>query len=206
VAGVRVGFRRFAAERLDCALPTRQRGPAMSIAPSVSVPSGFIRNVLQIGLVTRDYRRAIAGFLQLGIGPWRVYTLGPDTVADMTYRGKPSPHAMKICLATTGALEWEIIQPVQGPTIYDEFLDRRGEGVQHIAVDCAGASWAEKVARFAAQGFRVVQSGSWLGRMPYAYFATESATGTVFEIWDEAPGFVMPEPEEWWPGRSGPGP
>ena len=172
---------------------------------SASLPPGFIRGVLQLCVVTRDYRRAVDDFLRLGIGPWRVYTFGPDSVTDMTYRGKPSAHVMKAALATTGAMEWEIIQPLQGPTIYDDFLDRHGGGVQHIAVDCAGATWTEKVSRFEAAGFRVVQSGNWLGRMPYAYFEAEAAPGTIFEIWEEQPGFVMPEPEEWWPARSGPG-
>jgi hypothetical protein len=165
----------------------------------VVLPSGFIGEVIQIGLVTRDYRKAIVGFLQLGIGPWRVYGFGPETVSDMTYRGKPSPYAMKVCLATLGTMEWEIIQPLQGPSIYHDFLERHGEGVHHVAVRCSGLTWAETVARFEAQGLRLVQSGSWLGKMPYAYFESDPPTGTTFEIWQEAADFVMPEPEERWP-------
>ena len=93
------------------------------------------------------------------------------------------------------------MQPVVEPTIYHEFLEKHGEGVHHIALRCPNVTWAEKVARLEAQGFRVIQSGSWLGKLPYAYFETESATGTTFEMWDEPDNFVMPEPEEWWPSR-----
>ena len=167
-----------------------------------SLPTGFVTDVLQVCIVTRDYRRAIAGFLKLGIGPWRVYTFGPDTVSSMTYRGQASPHVMKICLATTGSMEWEIVQPVVGPTIYHNFLEKHGEGVHHVAIKCLNLTWAEKIAHLEAAGFRVIQSGSWLGKMPYAYFETESSTGTTFEIWDEPAGFVMPEPEELWPNPS----
>jgi methylmalonyl-CoA/ethylmalonyl-CoA epimerase len=162
-------------------------------------PAGFLSEAIQVCTVSRDYRKAIAGFLKLGIGPWQVHRFSPATVSEMTYRSKPSPHVMMVCLASLGRMEWEIIQPVEGPTIYEEFLARHGESAHHIAVRCASSSWADKIARFEAQGFRVVQSGSWLGRMPYAYFDTEAATGTTFEIYDEQPGFVMPEPEEWWP-------
>jgi hypothetical protein len=153
------------------------------------LPNAFVSQVIQICIVTRDYRRTIAGFLKLGIGPWRVYTLGPDTVSNMTYRGKPSPHVIKVCLATIGGMEREIVQPVERPTIYDDFLAQHGEGVHHVAVSCAGLTWAEKIARFEAEGFHVVQSGSWLGQMPYAYLETEDSTGTTFEIYDEIGGF-----------------
>ena len=168
------------------------------------LPNAFMSHAIQICIVTRDYRRTIAGFLKLGIGPWRVYTLSPETVSNMTYRGKPSPHVMKTCLATMGGMEWEIVQPVEGPTIYDEFLAEHGEGVHHVAVSCAGLTWAEKIARFEAQGYHVVHSGSWLGQMPYAYFETENTTGTTFEIYDESVNFAMPEPEEWWPSANNP--
>jgi hypothetical protein len=169
----------------------------------LALAEAFLGEAIQICTVTRDYRKAIAGFLELGIGPWRVYTFGPETVSEMTYRGRPSPHVMKVCLAMLGRMEWEIIQPVAGPSIYDDFLARHGEGAHHIAVRCAGASWAGKVAGFEARGFPVVQSGSWLSCMPYAYFDTEAATGTIFEIFDEPPDFTLPEPEEWWPAKSG---
>jgi hypothetical protein len=33
---------------------------------------------------------------------------------------------------------WEIVQPLTGPNIYEEFLDRHGEGIHHVAVDCKG--------------------------------------------------------------------
>jgi hypothetical protein len=179
--------------------------PSTLSIPSVSLPRGFVSEILQIGLVTLDYRRAIAGFLRLGIGPWQVYTLGPDNVSDMTYRGRPSTHSMKICLATLGSVDWEIIQPIDGPTIYHDFLAVHGEGVQHIAIRCPPMPWAEKIARLEAHGFRVIQSGSWLGRQRYAYFETEAATGTTLEIFDELPDFVMPEPEEEWPSPKTPG-
>src|SRR5262249_26409051 len=134
----------------------------------------------------------------LGIGPWRVYTLGPDTGSDITYRGQASPHTMKNCMATTRSMEGGIIQPVVGPTIYPDFLEEDGEGVHHVAGKCPNLTWAEKVARLEAQGFRVIQAGSWLGKQPYACFQTEAATGTTFEMWDDT-DFVMPKPEELWP-------
>jgi len=166
-----------------------------------ALPKGFVSEIVQIGIVTKDFRRAIAGFLKLGIGPWQIHKLGPETVSNMTYRGALSPHVMTICLASTGSMEWEIIQPIVGPTIYDEFLAKHGEGIHHVALKCGEIPWSEKVACLEAQGFRTIQSGCWLNVMSYAYFESEVAPGMTFEIWDECCDFVPPEPDEWWPAR-----
>jgi hypothetical protein len=92
------------------------------------LPADFLSEAVQLCTVTRDYRKAVAGFLKLGIGPWQVHSFGPETVSDMTYRGKPSPHVMKVCLARLGRMEWEIIQPVEGPTIYESFSPGMARG------------------------------------------------------------------------------
>lgn len=37
------------------------------------------------------------------------------------------------------------------------------------------------------------------GTVPRAYFGTEEATTTIFEIFDIPQGFTMPDPESWYP-------
>lgn len=160
------------------------------------LPQGFLGNLKQICVVTRDYRRTIEGMLSTGIGPWTVFTFNPTTCTNLTYRGQPADYAIKVCLARAAGVNWEIIQPLDGPTIYADFLEASGEGVQHLLFDCNGASWAEKTTAFEAAGFTCIQSGRWLGRLTFAYYGTESATGTVFEIVDMPADWQRPEPEE----------
>jgi methylmalonyl-CoA/ethylmalonyl-CoA epimerase len=69
-----------------------------------TLPAGFLSEAVQLCTVTRDYRKAIAGFLKLGIGPRQVHRFGPATVSEMTYRGTPSSHVMMVCLARLGRM------------------------------------------------------------------------------------------------------
>jgi hypothetical protein len=168
-------------------------------APAGVAPTQFSETI-QVCLVTRDHVRAMAGMCRLGIGPWRVYTFDSRTNLTRTQiRGVPQPLAMKLCMAFVGGLMWEIVEPVMGPTIYEDFLARHGEGVHHVAMACGQVPWAERVAELERRGFACIQSGVWLDRVPWAYFGTEEATGTIFEIYDIPPDFVLPEPERWYP-------
>lgn len=161
-----------------------------------ALPEGFLGNLVQICVVTRDYRRTIEGMVCSGIGPWSVFTFDPATCTDLTYRGRPASFSAKICLARAAGVHWEIVQPLGGPNIYADFLESSGEGVHHLLFDCNGASWAEKTAAFEAAGYSCIQSGRWLGRLAFAYYGTEQATGTVFEITDRPPDWQRPEPDE----------
>jgi hypothetical protein len=140
------------------------------------------------------------GLVRAGIGPWRVYTFGPGTVTERTYRGEPADYSMKLGLAFSGSMMWEIVQPLTGPTIYKEFLEKHGEGVHHVAFGCNNIPWKERVAAFKAHGYPLIQSGLWQKRVPYAYFGTEEDTTTIIEIFDIPSDFTLPEPEEWYPG------
>ena len=91
------------------------------------------------------------------------------------------------------------MQPLSGASIFQEWLDRDGEGIHHVAFDLDGRPWQERLTAFADRGFSVRQSGRFVDENAFAFFDTESATGTTFETYDIPTGFVWPEPEEWFP-------
>lgn len=171
------------------------------VLSEVALDNSFQGDTMQTCIVTRDMHRTLEGMVKLGIGPWRVYEFGPETVSDMSYRGKPARYKMKLALAFSGTMMWEVIEPVDGPSIYHDFLRDHGEGIHHVAQVCNGLPWDERVAAYKARGLQVVQSGTWAGRVPYAYFGTESLISTTIEIFDIPADFVMPEPLEWFPAR-----
>lgn len=162
-------------------------------------PDPFLGNVIEIAIVTRDCHRTMAGLWHLGIGPWQVHTFTPENTANQTYRGRPSPFTMRVCFAQVGGLIWELIEPVSGPTIFAEFLDRHGEGIHHVAYDCHGIPLAARQAEFTRRGFQLVQSGSWLGTNHFAFFETESATTTCLETYVFPADWAYPPPDEWYP-------
>jgi len=167
-------------------------------------PSGlsntFLGDLIQVCTVTRDHRRAIDGMVKLGFGPWTIRTFDGSNLTDRTYRGKPGEFSMKICLADSRNMNWEVIEPLEGPSIYTEFLERHGEGVQHLAFNCGGMAYAERLRYFADRGYQNIQSGLYMGRVRFHYFATENDARTVIEVFDVPPDFVFPVPEAWVPG------
>ena len=164
-----------------------------------TLSNSFLSETMQICVVTRDLYRTMDGMLKLGIGPWAVYTFDHTTVSDMTFRGQPADYAMKLALAFNGTMMWEIIEPTKGPSLYTEFLERHGEGLHHTAFHCGSMSWDERVAEFERRGCKMIQSGVFQKLIPYAYFATEDATTTTFELFILPAGAAMPAPEQWYP-------
>lgn len=159
----------------------------------------FLGNLIEVCIVTGDHQRTMEGMVRLGIGPWRVYTFDAATVAERTYHGESADYAIKVCFAEAANVTWEIMQPLRGPTIFQEYLDEHGEGIHHVAFDCGGRSWEERLASFAERGFAPVQSGRFAGQNSFVFFDTEGATSTTFETYSFGEQFCWPEPEAWFP-------
>ena len=168
------------------------------------LPTVVSDSELSNSFLSRDHKRTMEGMVRLGIGPWRVYhyTDAPG-LKDTVYRGEDEKFKMTLCLAWTGAMMWEIVEPLGGRTIYDDFLAEHGEGIHHVAF--AGREeegeempYDDQIAEFAKRGFPVIQSGLIKEIAKFHYFDTEAATGTTFEIYS-LKGRDLPEPDEWFP-------
>ena len=175
-------------------------GKNIEVLSDTKLSNSFLGDTVQVCVVTKDLERTLDGFVQMGIGPWRVYTFGPETVKDQTYGGKPERYSMCLALATSGTMMWEVIQPLEGPNIYNDFLAKHGEGVQHVGQGCNGLSFDQQCSTLEAAGRKMIQSGNW-GGVRYAYYGTEDLIGTTVEIFDFPADFVFPEPEQWVPSR-----
>jgi len=171
-----------------------------TVVTEFALSNAFLGRIVEVCIVTEDYRRTMAGLVRLGVGPFRVYTFDDGNLAAPTYRGESSAFSLKVCFASNEGLTWEIMQPLAGRTIMREFLDTHGEGIHHVAFDCNGVPWDQRTAQFAGRGFGVTQSGRWLDQNSFSFFDTEAATTTCFETYHFPDGFGFPEPEEWYPG------
>lgn len=138
------------------------------------------KDIVQIAHVVRDMDAAMEHYWKtLGIGPWDVYTLEPPLLYDSFVHGKPSDHTYRLALAWRNEVQMELVQPLTGKSIYDDFLKEHGEGLHHIKFyypDCAGA-----IAEFSQQGIAVTQSGK-IDEDEFYYLDTEKNLGIVVEI------------------------
>lgn len=166
----------------------------------MALENAFISGVQQVALVVRDIDKTLEEYTnRLGIGPWWVSLYGPPKMTDMRIRGKEISYSMKLALAWTGSTMWELIEPVDGPSIYKEFLETHGEGLHHLLVEHDGIDFDKAIATFTEQGCPPLMEGR-LGAIRFAYVETESPLKTVLEIVHRPPGFVRPDPDYWYPG------
>ncbi|MDQ3714757.1 MAG: VOC family protein [Actinomycetota bacterium] len=180
-------------------------GPLPAVLSESALDNAFLGKVVEVCIVTEDHYRTMAGLVRLGIGPFRVYTFDDTNLAAPTYRGEDSPFSLTVCFATNAGLTWEIMQPLSGRTIMREFLDSHGEGIHHLAFDCDGLPWEQRVSQFAVRGFAQTQSGRWRDQNAFSFFDTEAATTTCFETYHFPDDFTLPEPDAWYPGPPPPG-
>jgi catechol 2,3-dioxygenase-like lactoylglutathione lyase family enzyme len=133
---------------------------------------------VQIAWVTRDQdatEKALTTLL--GAKKWIRMPgvhFGPDTC---TYRGRPADFVADISLSYAGDTQLELIAPVNGDSIYTEFLDRTGPGLHHICVEVDDVE-----AALAERGAEVVQRGVMPGGMEFAYVTAAPAGVPYVEI------------------------
>lgn len=144
--------------------------------------SGPLR-ISQIAFVVRDIDDALERFHRvLGWGPWNVYEHKPPALHDTYLRGKPTPYTMIGAEAHVGPVDVELVQPVDGPSIYQEWLDEHGEGVHHIAVMRATPEDSEAArAHFESIGAPVLMEGRIGETIHFWYVDTQPMLKVIFE-------------------------
>lgn len=153
----------------------------------------------QTAFVVRDLDAAVRlWYDEFGVGPWSVWTMQAPTLKDTIWHGETVPFAFRHALAWMGEVQYELIEPIDGPSIFQEQLDATGEGTNHVGVIVGDHPAA--VADFVARGFEPLQSGrfgaSEDGR--FAYFRVPGIP-TIVELISPpserfAPDYTYPDP------------
>lgn len=142
------------------------------------------RNIFQLCILTRDVDRSMKEWLdKFGVGPWQVLTFSDKTVKGLHVDGQlvTEPFKFLIAISRIGNLEIEIIQPVYGPMIYEEYLNRKGEGLHHIKEKISDEDMDRVVADYAQKGIKVLQTG-WFQNDVHFYLDTEKSLGFPLEL------------------------
>lgn len=139
---------------------------------------------VQIAWVTRDLdatEKALTTLL--GAKKWipNVH-FAPDTC---TYRGRPADFTAHICFSYAGDIQFELIAPERGESVYSEFLDAAGPGLHHVCVEALGsAAFDTALCDAQRNGTPVVQQGVMPGGMRFAYLSAADAGVPYIEIAD----------------------
>ena len=138
--------------------------------------------VSHIGWVVKDLHRTVDYWQGIGLG--EVSTQESHEMENLLYRGKKIDASVRWGWATFGSVGVELFEPKKGRTAYDEFLERHGEGVQHVAFAQTSCELLEeRLARLRKLGVGILQRGTFRnGAGEYVYLDTTHTGGVCFEL------------------------
>ena len=137
-----------------------------------------------MAVVVRDMDKAVEYYQSLGIATFQPeFMLDSSTYSDYKVFGK-TPDTIdktRMRFVQISSFQLELVQPVEGETIYKEFLKSKGEGVHHIAYivdDLEG-----ETAKLAKKGIpvitRVYRGSTGAG---FAYFDIRKVGNVIIEL------------------------
>ena len=159
-------------------------------------PLPFLQHgIAQVAILVEELDKTVENYSTLfGIGPWHFYTYGRPLVKEMTYRGRPADHKMRIALSYIGPLRIELIEAKEGDSIYADFIKEHGYGVHHFGILVEEMN--DELAKADAAGLEMIQDGSGFGLDGdghYAYLDTEKLLGVTLELIQRPRARVAPE-------------
>ena len=117
-------------------------------------------NLAQIAWVVKDIKAA-KSFFQDVMGITNFSNIVTIRVKDFdaTYYGEPSDAESLVSQAYSGGTFIELIQPLSGPSIFKDYIDKNpAGGVQHVAYGIPVADLDKVISGFADKGFPVISS------------------------------------------------
>jgi methylmalonyl-CoA/ethylmalonyl-CoA epimerase len=100
----------------------------------------FSKKLTHVAIAVKDLQKTIKRLEALGIGPFKPYDFDviPPLAGKLYFHGKPLEGAKKggnvnLYIGKMGNVSLEIFEPIDAPSPQQEFMDKRGEGIHHIA-------------------------------------------------------------------------
>lgn len=136
--------------------------------------------VTQIGLIVRDIDAYVERYSRVfGVEKPPIIITDEVDKARTTYHGESTTARAKLAFFHMGQVDIELIEPVGGPSTWQEHLDTKGEGVHHIAFVVKDTG--QRVAYLNQHGIPTVQQGYYEGGM-YTYLDSAPQLGVMVEL------------------------
>ncbi len=141
-----------------------------------------LRKVVQVAIVVRDIEASSKRWAELlGMPVPQISTTRPGHEVKEIYRGQPSEGQVKLTFFNLGQVVIELLQPVSDGTSWKEFLDKKGEGVQHLGFQVEDLEMTSDA--LARAGYPVLHQGRYdADNGTYVYHETLDELGVVIEL------------------------
>jgi catechol 2,3-dioxygenase-like lactoylglutathione lyase family enzyme len=150
---------------------------------SSTLPSSVkLKRLVQIGIVVPDRDRTAHLLTSLfGIGPFRLVEWPDRLESKYYYRDVEQKIRVRQAFVQLGDVEVELIQPLEGNSAYQDFLDETGGGIHHVLFEVNDID--PVIQELAKSGITVLQSGT--GIRPgtrWALMDTQRLLGFLVEL------------------------
>ena len=136
--------------------------------------------ITQIAIVVKDIEKTSEVYAELfGVKKPKWSLTAPREKTNAEYKGKPTDARAKLAFFRFKNITLELIEPVDGPSTWKEFLDAKGEGVHHIAFKVKNTG--EKVEALKELGMELSQKGNFTGGN-YAYIDSMNSLKVILEL------------------------
>jgi hypothetical protein len=137
---------------------------------NLHAPAAFNGRLIQTAFITDDIHATMRELTRsVGAGPWFLRERG--VFARQVYRGQPSTTALAIALGYAGDMQFEIIEQLDdSPSVYREWVQRRGYGLHHFGV--AAPDYSAALAHYQRAGYEQVYEAEVAHGARVGYFDT----------------------------------
>jgi methylmalonyl-CoA/ethylmalonyl-CoA epimerase len=146
--------------------------------------AGLRYPITQISLAVRDLDKTMAQYYRaFGWAPWQVFDHVRPVHHRTELRGQPVHYALRGAEVYVGSLNFELLQPLEGPNLWSEFMDARGEGIASIATMFLEREDGDAVKRAFKETFDVdvIMKADIGDHIEYYYLDTEDQFGCLIE-------------------------
>lgn len=139
--------------------------------------------IAQISIVVYNIEEAAENWAALLDVPVpEIYVSLPEEEGETRYLGQPTPGRARITFFKLRQIYLELIEPINGPSVWNDSLITRGQSLHHITIKVKGLE--KRLTRYKKEGWSVIQSGKHSsGR--YAYLDGTAHFGAILELLED---------------------
>ena len=136
--------------------------------------------ITQVAIIVKDIEDSAKRYAALlGVDVPKIGLTDAAETSHIKYKGGDTKARAKLAFFDTGTCRIELIEPVDRPSTWGDFLDQRGEGIHHIAFNVPKLD--QDIALLKTMGMNVVQTGDYTGGC-YTYVEGTATPGVTLEL------------------------
>ena len=142
------------------------------------------RRIYQIGFLVYDIEKSMQKWVDLfNVGPWTVIELNDQNCRNCIENGEPStaPFRFIVAVAMFGEVQIELMQPIYGISIYEEYMKKHGESMHHMKEYIPDEKMDDAVKSYEEKGLRVIRQGHFIEDI-HIYIDTLNDLGFQLEL------------------------